>query len=622
MHKTKLILSILLAAAPSLSRAQVDWGNLELDERPICDIHWDEAPQSTKRKSASQATAPLRAVGEKKIPVVLVAFADMPFIAAETDAAVNEYYQKFCNGTRDGNLYKGHGSYGCIRDFFAQQSDSAFLPEFVIIGPVTLDNGYATYGQNSGGKGTDKGFTQFRSDALTKAMEVYNDWSIFDNDGNGNIDMVFFVFAGMGENNTQGKYPDLLWPKETIASTTINSTVFATSAITCEARPKTWNEGKTQVLETKTDGVGVFIHELSHALGLPDFYDTNYKAFGMDIWSVMDYGEYGIDNGFNPGNYTAYERDFMGWRPLIELTEPCVVTIPCFADGGYGYKIQNEASANEYYVIENRQAKGWDNKICTIGHGLQVTHVDYDATKWNTNNVNTDKTHQRMTIIAANNRYIGTSQSSDGTALMQTWQGNLYPGDTYNYSLTDESTPAAEVFTGVLIHKPLRNITENTDGTVTVCFCTNGKLDTPEVRDAANIGDRTFDAVWDAVDYATEYEVELYKDDALLTADVATEATMHFEDLQPSSHLKYRVKAKANSPEDWLDSEWSDFCFLDLLPDYIDAVPESEKPVDVYTMSGIRVSRCFADEIGRLSLRRGVYVIRYPNGATKKVMIQ
>lgn len=620
MKKTKLILSILLACFSLSGEAQVDWDNFQLDGRPICDWHGDESPNTTKRRSSSQATAPLRAVGVKKIPVVLAAFADMPFTAAETDAAVNEYYQKFCNGTLDGNLYKGHGSYGSVRDFFVQQSDSAFLPEFVIIGPVTLDSCYAYYGKNTGGNGTDQGFSTFRSHALMKAMEVYDNWSIFDNDGNGNIDMVFFIYAGLGENNTNGQYPDLLWPKETIASTTINSTVFATSAITCEARPKTWNSEKTEVLETKTDGVGVFIHELSHALGLPDFY--NYNSFGMDIWSVMDYGEYGIDNGFNPGNYTAYERDFMGWRPLIELTEPCVVTIPCFADGGYGYKIQNEASANEYYVIENRQAKGWDNKICTIGHGLQVTHVDYDATKWNTNNVNTEKTHQRMTIIAANNRDIGTSATKDVNKLLQTWRGNLYPGDTYNYSLTDESTPAAEVFTGVLMHKPLRNITENTDGTVTVCFCTNGILATPEVQDAENIGDRAFDAVWDEVTDATQYEVELYKDDALLTSDVFTEATAHFDNLQPSSHLKYRVKAKADSPEDWLDSEWSDFTYLDLLPDYIDAVPESEKPVDVFTMSGIRVSRCFADEINRLSLRRGVYVIRYANGAAKKIIVE
>ena len=38
-------------------------------------------------------------------------------------------------GTRDGILYTGAGSRGAVRDYFAQQSDSLFLPEFEVIGP-------------------------------------------------------------------------------------------------------------------------------------------------------------------------------------------------------------------------------------------------------------------------------------------------------------------------------------------------------------------------------------------------------------------------------------------------------------------------------------------------------
>ena len=586
--------------------------------------HYEEVSVEAKgvhrvmHKIGSQATASLKSVGTQRVPVVLVSFKDKKFSVADTDEGVNAFYQLFCNGTHDGTLYTGHGSHGSIRDYFVEQSDSAFLPEFVVIGPVALDSVYAYYGANSGNT-KDIRFSAFRDQAIAKAMEVQADWEQFDNDGNGNIDMVFFIFAGLGENS--GGDANCIWPKETTASTTINGHVFATSAATCEARPKTWNADHTEVLEVRPDGVGVFIHELSHALGLPDFYDTKNVAFGMDLWSVMDYGEYG-NNGYNPGNYTAYERDFMGWQPLQVLDEPCVLTIPCFADGGYGYKIQNDAAVNEYYIIENRQAKGWDDRIGGIGHGLQVTHVDFDAARWNSNTVNTDPEHQRMTIIAANNLYIGTNAASNSQEWVATLMGNLYPGDTYNYNLTDESTPAATVYQGGLLHKPLRNITENKDGTVTVCFRTHGKLDIPEIGEPTLIEMDRFDTEWSPVDNATRYAWELYKDSIVIRQDTLADCKARIDGLQPSSDLKFRVKAMADMPEDYVDSDWSDFIYLSTLADFITSVDESEKTVEVYAMNGMCMGKCLADELHRLTLQRGIYVVRYANGASRKVMMK
>ena len=579
------------------------------------------------RRIGSQTTAPLRSMGVQHVPVVLVAFPDQAFTVKPDSASVKEYYRLFCNGTKNGQLYTGHGSHGSIYDYFVEQSDSMFQPEFTVIGPVTLDSCFAYYGENSyDDKGNlkvkDIHFSQFRSDALTKAVQIHTDWDVFDNDKNGDIDMVFFVFAGVGE-NIAGVDSNRIWPKETTSSTKIGNYTFACSAVTSETRPSKWNENRTEILETKGDGVGVFIHELSHALGLPDFYDTNYKAFGMDLWSIMDTGEYG-NNGYNPSNYTAYEREFMGWEPLPELTEPCILTIPCFSDGGTGYRIRNEANPDkEYYIIENRQARGWDDFVGLKGHGLQVTHVDYDESKWKKNNLNTDPLHQRMTIIAANNCYDGTNNPQGSSKVwLATLKGNLYPGDTQNYELTDESTPAAEVFTGMLMHKPLRNITENEDGTVTVCFRTFGRLDAPEAYEAENIEMNEFDASWSEVDHATRYAYEIYRDTIVIQCDTIAETQLHVEGLQPSSALKYRVRALADTPEDSLDSEWSDFSYLSTLADFIRDVSDSDKRVDVYTAGGILVSHCHADELSRLSLHRGIYIVRYANGSARKAYIR
>ncbi len=592
-----------------------------LDGRPECNMtdYETNVLRAPKRKLGSQETAPLNARGVKHVPVVLVAFNDVQFSAAPTNEEVNAFYHLFCNGTNDGRLYTGHGSHGSIRDYFIAQSDSVFQPEFTVIGPVELDSVVAYYGENGGARDTRVSY--FYREAMYKAMKVFQDWDIFDNDGNGTIDMVFFIYAGLGESNTRGLFPNLLWPKESTTSITLNGRTFATYAMTCECRPATWNEERTEVLETRTDGVGVFIHELSHALGLPDFYDTKNVAFGMDIWSVMDYGEYGGD-GYTPGNYTAYERDFMGWRPLKTLDEPCVLTLSCFADGGYGYKIQNDNAANEYYIIENRQPRGWDEEVGKRGHGLQVTHVDYDDSRWRNNRVNVDPDHQRMTIVAANNLYRGTNTSGITRAeWYATLAGNLYPGDTYNYALTDDSDPAATVYAGGLLHKPLRNITENEDGTVTICFCTNGQLDTPVLDDPENVMMDQFDARWATVENATRYAYELYKGDLIIRCDTIAENTVHFDGLLPNSEFVLRVMAMADFPEDYVNSEWSDNLYVNTLSNYIEAVGESDKWVDVYSLNGTCISRCHADELHRLSLHRGVYIVRYANGAARKVLV-
>ncbi|MCR5180103.1 MAG: M6 family metalloprotease domain-containing protein [Bacteroidaceae bacterium] len=415
------------------------------------------ARRAAARRIGSQSTAPLKSVGAPKVPVVLVNFQDSTFSVGETNEQVNAYYDLYCNGTRDGKRYMDHGSFGSVRDYFLAQSDSLLQPEFEVIGPVTVSGTVATYGANGGSK--DVGFSSFRKEVVNLAMKAYDgDWSDFDNQNKNQVDMLFIIYAGCGENTVQGN-TNLIWPKELTSPITVttgdnSSVVFATFGCCSENRGKVATDGVT-VLDAAPDGIGVMCHELSHALGLPDFYDTNYKGFGMDLWSLMDYGCY-MQNGYCPVAYTAYERDFMGWRPLREITEPGTYTLdPIASPEGEGLKIVNPANANEYYVLEARLPYEWDKNLARMGKGLQVTHVDFSASAWNRNTVNATATHQRMTIIAANNRYIGSSVTGNGTELRKTWSGNLYPYvyedengvEQCNDSLTATSVPAATLFT-------------------------------------------------------------------------------------------------------------------------------------------------------------------------------
>lgn len=580
--------------------------------------------KAVRRRVGSAATAPLKPHGVKYVPVVLVEFADKAFSVRETAEEVRAYYDLFCNGTRDGVLYTGHGSRGSIRDYFVDQSEGDFLPEFVPIGPVKLDSAYAYYGADRGTT-HDVNLTAFRTETMRKAVGVVEDWSRFDNDGNGSVDMVFFVYAGLGQNN--GGDENTIWPQESTRSTTINGRVFATSACCCELMPAEYdNDGN--VTATRGDGVGVFIHELSHALGLPDFYDTRNVAFGMDIWSVMDYGEYG-NNGYNPGNYTAYERDFMGWRPLITIDAPCTLRIPCFAQGGSGYKVVNDANVNEYYILENRQQMGWDDYIGRCCTGLQVTHVDYLSGNWNGNTVNTDPNHQRMTIIAANKLYRGSNSAKTSAEYRATLAGNLFPGASDIHELTDDTTPASVVFTGGYMGKPICEIREGDDGIVTLKFRPLGTLTQPANLRAEESGGSSFTATWDAVPEAECYNVQLWADGELLQrrdslalvsdADGVRPCQTLFTALQEGVAYTFRVQALSDA---YLDGAWAESEVIRMSGSGIALTPESEQTIRIYSIDGKFISDCKGDELSRLNLHTGIYVVRLSDGQCRKVFVQ
>ena len=595
----------------------------ELGEREDADIDnlIVEPARQRARRIGSHSGAPLASTGRKFVPLLLVEFQDLPFSIRQTPDSLRTYYDLFCNGLRNGELYTGHGSYGSIKDYFLEQSGGQFDPEFVVIGPVRLDSAYAYYG---GDRYNDKGsvlshdehYNDFRNEAIKKALELQVDWEIFDNDKNGSVDMLYLLYAGLGQNNGGGDAT--IWPKEITTSVTIDGITFATSATCCELQPNK-KDAQGNIISTTADGIGVFIHELSHALGLPDFYDTKGTAFGMDIWSVMDYGEY-CGNGYNPVNYTAYERDFMEWESLTTISEPTTLHIPCFAEGGGGYKVMNDNNLNEYYILENRQKMGWDSALGRIATGLQVTHVDYSASRWNANSVNTDRSHQRMTVIAANNLYLGSYTAKTDEEYRNTLEGQLYPGKTDNHELTDESTPASVVFTGKYMSKPIVDIQEQ-DGIITLKFCPRGTL-----SQAANLGpeeitDNGFTARWDDVPDAQCYNVELWSSDELLERHDSIEATaLTFEGLDKGDQYVFRVQPLA---DDFLNGEWSESGLIQIQGNDIVLQPESETLVRVYNLGGSYITQCYADEIRRLGLRRGVYVLRPMNGAAAvKILIK
>lgn len=399
----------------------------------------------SRTQGVSIKAAEVPTSGSPRIPIILVQYSDISM--KHTKANFESHYN-----TQTWSVLK----------YFQDQSRNAFSPQFDIYGIFTLPNNRRYYGANNN-SGDDQRVGQMVQDAISQAGNNIN-WAQYDNDGDGYADACIVVYAGPGE--AAGAAAETIWPCQWYLSSAIgnyvtrNNTKIDKFAVFCEL------DGDSDSGST-LDGVGTFCHEFSHCLGLPDFYmTTSGSYFGMGDWSLLDRGCYNND-GNRPCGYTAYERNFMGWMTLSTPTEGETYTISTVQDGGQAFKITSN-NVNEYYIIENIQKTGWNQYARSSG--LQVTHVNYNATRWNDNTVN-NYSDQGMTIIPADNSLKMNYYSGYGYYLDEADEaGDLYPYNG-NDKLTSNSAPAATLYnSSTNLNKPITNITKNSDGTVSFTY--------------------------------------------------------------------------------------------------------------------------------------------------------
>lgn len=396
-------------------------------------------------------------VGQKKGLVILVQFPDNHFVTPNAKAVFDDYFNK--------EFYSDYGMSGSVRDYFIEQSYGQLTIDFDVVGPYTTAHEMAYYGGHSDSGANDKNPGDMIKEVCRSADGMVN-FADYDWDHDGKVEQVYVIYAGYGENydhSTNGKYADTIWPHEwelesaTGSSIKLDGVVINTYACSSELRGTSGD-----VLS----GIGPACHEFSHCLGLPDFYDLDGKHFGMSIWSVMDQGNYN-NNSCTPAGYTSYERWFAGWLEPKEIKE--MTTVKNMRPLSYSpeaYILYNELDRNEFYLLENRQLKGFDSAL--YGHGLLVLHVNYNRNRWRNNTVNSYDSLQMMTIIPAD----GTIGSKLATDLA----GDPFPGIQNNTALTNNTTPAAILYHDnldgqKLMSKSIEDITENKLGWISFVAC-------------------------------------------------------------------------------------------------------------------------------------------------------
>ena len=385
--------------------------------------------------------------------VIMVNYSDTKFKTTTTKEVIDE----LCNSNNcTVNKYNGV-NYGSIAQYFRDQSDGKYNLQLDVYGPVTLDKGYAYYGQDYQEEGNDR----YSGDVIIEAckkMDSEIDFSKYDWNNDGKVDFVYVVYAGKGQ--ADGGSANTIWPH----SYDIESSRYYGNCTYSESQCKF--DGKlvhayamsNELSESSLAGVGIICHEYGHVIGLPDHYDTDYStnfdnSLTPNEWDVMDGGSY--NGGIHcPPNYNAWEKAFCGWYTPANLgSDGQNLELKALGTDGYA-AYQINASGNQQavttnnslnYYIENRQQQGWDTYLPY--HGLLIWKVNYNKSMWEENAPNlTSNGSPHFTLVPSSGTEIGADYGTK----------NVWPYSTKTS------------WTGVS-GKPLKNIKES-NGVITLTY--------------------------------------------------------------------------------------------------------------------------------------------------------
>ena len=372
--------------------------------------------------------------------VILINYTDRQFNLPDANA----FYDDMLN-TKDYTGFTFNNRWqscpGSVRDYYYDNSMGAFDPQFDVIGPVDVNF-----------KCTDPRSTSNADQIFKAALDSIDnnvDFSQYDTDNDGFVDMVFFIVAGYSA-SYGGNNSNYLWPHMYVLYgpnwNFYNYDGVYIGTYACSTEVYGWEAYGY----TMPAGIGTICHEFSHVLGLPDLYDTDYESGGLshhpDEWDIMAGGSH-VNYGRVPVGYSIFERYALGFATPTEITSQGDYTLNNVATHNEGYILRTPVE-NEFFMFENRQKTGkWDQAL--PGHGMLVARVDStDVNVWWNNSINNDPRHNYYEILRA-----GNGEGSSGS--------DPFPGSDIITDITNVSSPSLRTWAGVLNPYNILNIQEN-----------------------------------------------------------------------------------------------------------------------------------------------------------------
>ncbi|HOD66269.1 MAG TPA: M6 family metalloprotease domain-containing protein [candidate division Zixibacteria bacterium] len=242
----------------------------------------------------------------------------------------------------------------------------------------TAPQTYAWYVNNQNALGDYPQNSQRLTEDIVDQIDPFVNFSQYDNNGDGYVDAVILIHSGSGAEKT-GSNADI-WSHQWAITPRLKDGVYISDFT---IQPELWvNPGDMTI--------GVYAHELGHAFGVPDLYDTDgTQSRGLGVWCLMAYGSWLGPGGMggSPSHPSAWSRIRMGFAAYTNVTANAVgQEIAAVESGGPIYRLWSGGSPSpEYFLVENRQRTGYDSYL--YSSGLFIWHIDETkATADNTDN--------------------------------------------------------------------------------------------------------------------------------------------------------------------------------------------------------------------------------------------
>ncbi len=296
-----------------------------------------------------------------KILAILVKFSDKnsqvqptyfdSMIFSANGATIKDYFDEISYGSLDLVTVNAPSTIGWQT---APQTYNYYVQD--MNGSNNPDNGLGDYPHNS----------QKMVEDLVDLVDPLVDFSNYDNDNNGTVDVLLVIHAGSGAELT-GSANDM-WSHKWGISPRVKDGVSISSFT---VQPEYWYNPNDMT-------IGVYAHELCHGFGLPDLYDTDGSSHGVGKWDIMAVGSWNGPGGLgaSPSHPSAWSRIEMGFKTAQNVTSNLInQPIAQVNTGGQIFRLWTSGlMTNEYFLVENRQKIGYDAYIPQ--GGLFIWHID------------------------------------------------------------------------------------------------------------------------------------------------------------------------------------------------------------------------------------------------------
>ncbi len=267
--------------------------------------------------------------------------------------------------------YNSNGALGSVRDYYYENSYGALTLQIDVY-TCTLPQTRAWYGQNTGGAGSDANARQMISDAIA-AVDASVDFSIYDADGDGRVDIFGVAHQGQGEESGGGT--NAIWS---------HSGNLASAVVVDGKTIRNYFTVPERYGATTLSTIGVYCHEMAHHMfSLPDLYDLDGGSNGVGSWSLMGYGGWLGPNGAKPCHLDPWCKMALGWLTPTRVTSAqSGIALPNFDENASALLIPIDPYQDgEYFLVSNRYKRstaaastGFDQYL--PGSGALILHID------------------------------------------------------------------------------------------------------------------------------------------------------------------------------------------------------------------------------------------------------